>query len=53
LIIGNATNLPVMPRAVRERAKIPAMYDPSLIQKIRLPLKPFACMPSIVGGERM
>jgi hypothetical protein len=42
-----------MPRTVRERAKIPTSYDDSSIQKIRLLLKPFVCMPSIAGGERM
>ncbi len=45
-------NLPVTPRIVRGRAEILALYDASSIQKIRLQLKLFACMPSVAGAER-
>jgi hypothetical protein len=45
-------NLPEMPRTVKERTKIPALYEASSIQKIRLSLKLFTYMRSIAGDER-
>ncbi len=50
--IEGAMNLSVMPRTAREGVRIPALYDAFLIPRIRLRQKPFACMPSIAGGER-
>ena len=53
LTVANVMSLPVMPRIVRERGRIPVLCAGSWIQKTKLQLKRSVCMPSIAGVEKL
>jgi hypothetical protein len=51
--VASVTNLPVMPKTVRERGRIHVSCDGSWIQKTKRRPKPSVCTPSIAGAEKL
>ena len=53
LKVANVMSLPVMPKIVRERGRIPVSCDGSWIRKTKLLLKHSVCTPSNVGVKKL